>query len=99
MIDAASIPERIYGKLVNALLTDLTVKSATYYVSEKLVVRLRAPIYHARKGKRDGRSKRENFSLSVGSPNYAERQFIKTCVKTGEKFPVKKIQLKRIKVK
>jgi len=32
--------------------------------------------------------------LTIGRPNYAEREFIKLCKKAGEPFPVKKMQLK-----
>ena len=30
--------------------------------------------------------------LTIGKPNYLEREFIKKCVKAKEPFPVKKIQ-------
>lgn len=44
------------------------------------------------------RGKRENghteILLSVGKPNYVERQFIKQCKKAGVGFPLKKIQIR-----
>jgi len=36
--------------------------------------------------------------FTVGKPNYEEREFIKKCKKAGEPFPIKKIQLKFVKV-
>jgi len=32
--------------------------------------------------------------ISIGRPNYIERDFIKDCKKAGEPFPVKRVQLK-----
>lgn len=33
------------------------------------------------------------FVLKLGTPNYAEREFIKSCRKAKEPFPVKKVLL------
>ena len=33
--------------------------------------------------------------LRVGKPNYAEREFIKTALRAGEPFPIKKVQIRR----
>jgi hypothetical protein len=35
-----------------------------------------------------------DLRLTIGKPNYSERKFIKQCIKAGEPFPIKKIQLK-----
>jgi hypothetical protein len=98
MIDQTDIPSAVYGQLISLLLSDLTIRRATKYLSDKLVVRAVAPVFSF-PGRRDGRSKRETILVTVGSPNYAERQFIKSCKKAGESFPVKKIQLKFVKGK
>lgn len=41
---------------------------------------------------------KENLNVTLhltwGRPNYAERKFIKACVKAGERFPVRKIQVR-----
>jgi len=37
---------------------------------------------------------KESVLITVGRPNYAERKFIKLAKKAGEKFPIRKIQLK-----
>jgi hypothetical protein len=98
MIPYEMIPNNMFGKLMAALLADKSIKSATYYIRENLIVRARAQTYKYRKGKRtDNRSNRETFTITVGAPNYAERQFIKQLVKAGEPFPVKKMQLKYVK--
>lgn len=70
------------------LLADSTVKSATKYVSACFVVKL------TRKHKVDRRDRHEEFILTIGRPNYAERAFIKDCKAAGETFPVRKVQLK-----
>lgn len=63
-------------------------KSATKYISPDLVVK--ATLH----GKWSWRSRGKVIHVTYGKPNYAEREFIKKCKKAGEKFPVKKIQLK-----
>lgn len=34
------------------------------------------------------------FVVTIGRPNFLERQFIKSCKRAREPFPVRKIQLK-----
>jgi hypothetical protein len=95
MIPYEEIPPRIYGQLVEALSSDRSVKRATKYLSDKLVVRLSARTFGFRKGRRTTANDRsENFVLTIGAPNYAEREFIKKLKAADEPFPVKKIQLK-----
>lgn len=60
---------------------------ATKYVSPSETIKATL------RGKRD-RSKHIEILLSLGPPNYLEREFIKKAKKVGEPFPVKKIQLK-----
>ncbi len=38
-----------------------------------------------------------SVELTIGRPNFVERKFIKSCEKAGERFPVKKIQLKPLR--
>jgi len=69
---------------VAGLVLDGGARRATKYLSEKLVVK--ATIHcRARRG--------ASLVLTVGRPNYAERQFIKACKAAGESFPVKKPQI------
>lgn len=75
--------------------------TAMKYVSPRHVVRVTRQLVQGRIA-----PKNQNLELvvTVGKPNFLERRFIKQCQKAGEKFPVKKIQVKfppkkRIKVK
>ena len=63
-------------------------RSAVKYVSEKEVVKA------TRRGKPTKRAFQTQILLTIGRPNYAERKFVKLCQKSGEPFPVKKVQLK-----
>jgi len=63
-------------------------RKATLYESPKFVVKV------SRRHRVTLRDKRWEFVLTLGEPNYEEREFIKKCRKVGEPFPVKKIQLK-----
>lgn len=63
-------------------------KTATKYISPKLTVKA------TRVGTIDRRCKRNYLVVTVGAPNYKERIFIKHALKTQERFPIHKIQLK-----
>jgi hypothetical protein len=98
MIPFEEVPSKVYGQLAEILLSDKTIRRATKYLSPKLVVKLTARTYKYRNGKRGTKQDaHEDFVLTVGKPNYAERQFVKKLVAAGEPFPVKKIQLKFVK--
>lgn len=64
------------------------VKTATKFIDKSLTVRLTFV------GRVDRRNRRVHYALSIGSPNYTEREFIKKCQKAGEPLPVKKVQFK-----
>lgn len=66
----------------------LGAKKATAYISPTLVVKM------SRVFEMDGRERSVNMVLTVGSPNYTEKEFIALCNKARDPFPVKKIQLK-----
>lgn len=76
------------AQVVEALLTAGAHK-AIKYVSPDHVVCACLPAIH-----RSKRSRSTSIVLTFGKPNFAERKFIKACVKAGELFPVKKIQIK-----
>ena len=63
------------------------VRRATVYLSSDLVVKF------SRLRPRSLRDRSETLVFTVGKPNYRERLFVKMCVKAGEPFPVKKVQL------
>lgn len=69
------------------------VKTATKYLSDKLVIRA------TWQGKPSARNTRETMLVTYGVPNYLERNFIAACKKAGEPIPVKKVQLKAYPVK
>lgn len=69
------------------LLTDVTVHTATKYISPVQVVHL------SRIGRFSARQRSSHFHVKVGKPNYDEAKFVKLCQKAGEPFPVRKVQL------
>jgi hypothetical protein len=73
-------------EVTNALMIT-GAKKATKYLSPKDVVKA------TRFGK-PTRGKTMTFFVTIGRPNYAERAFIKTAKRAGERFPVKRVQLK-----
>ncbi len=79
-----------YNKVIEQVAERNDVIKATEYVSEKLIIRAVRRRVHK---KIDARGNVE-ITLTIGRPNYIERQFIKDCKKAGEPFPVKNIQLK-----
>lgn len=76
-----------------ALLNSGAVK-ATKYLSPKLVVKVKRKEFNGRTNPR-----LTELHVTFGVPNYEEREFIKACRKSGEPFPVGKIQLKFAKTK
>lgn len=73
---------------IDALLR-LEAIRATKYLNEKWVVRASRRTFN-------GKIHRGNIEvvLTIGKPNYQERDFIKKCKRAGESFPIRKIQLK-----
>lgn len=63
-------------------------KKATKFWSPRFVVKA------TRQGERDLRAKQVTVLITLGRPNYVEREFIKKATKAKEPFPIKKIQLK-----
>lgn len=80
------------GNLVDLVLNTENRK-AVKYISPTLTIKATL------RGKRDKRNKHKTVLVTVGAPNYLERQFIKKAKAAGEPFPVKKIQLKADKRK
>jgi len=87
------------AKVINALLTStngIFPRIATKFWDEGMVIRATRRTYEGKIRWRNGAP--VEILLHIGKPNYAEREFIKKCKKTGEPFPVKKIQLGFLKV-
>lgn len=72
-------------------------RRATKFLTDKQIVRATRKVV---KGKFiDKVGNNLEIILTLGKPNFAEREFIKACKKAGEKFPVRNIQLKFLKAK
>ncbi len=70
------------------LIIDSGAKKATQYISPTEVAKA------TRRGKARKSDRTVEILFTIGRPNYKEREFIKKCKKTGEPFPVKKIQVR-----
>lgn len=81
------VTSKVIGDVVS-MLDGIGACMATRYLDTNLIVRV------TRRGKHDRRDRAFEFVLTIGKPNFRERAFIKQCKKAGEKFPLKKIQLK-----
>lgn len=64
---------------------------ATKYFAPNHIIRATRKSYDFRGGPKDTTVE---IVLTIGKPNYAEREFVKKCKKAGEPFPVKKVQLR-----
>jgi hypothetical protein len=70
------------ASVIQALLSN-DVKKVTRFITPNVTVtatRLQRP---------DRRSRGESYVVTVGRPNYANREFIKECKAAGEPFPVR----------
>lgn len=85
------IPMNAISSVIEVLLRTEAVKAVKYLTPTLVVRAVRKRYDHLGKG--FARRKIE-VSLTVGVPNYVEKEAIALCVKAGEPFPVKKIRLK-----
>jgi len=83
------IPINIFGNLVEIMLR-ANAKRATKFFSETQIVRATRKLFNGKIYRRGN----IEIHITIGRPNYQEREFIKKCKKAGEVFPVKKIQVK-----
>lgn len=81
---------KVFSTLAECILSGGAYK-AVKYINEKMTVKATRKRF---KGKILKNERRIEIMFTVGQPNYEERDFIKKCKKTGEPFPVKKIQVK-----
>jgi len=82
-----TIDPKVFAAVCGALVAS-DAKTATKYLDEKTTVKA---TWH---NKPSGRNSREEMVVTFGTPNYADRIFIKECKKAGVPFPVKKIQFR-----
>lgn len=74
--------------VVSALLvTNLNARKATTFLGPNLVIKL------TRRFKVNKRDDRQDFVLTIGAANYAERKFVKACRKAGNPLPVRTVRL------
>ena len=62
-------------------------RKATAYISDSMVATATA------RHRPDKRSKRIEFVVKLGAPNFLERRFIRLCKKVGMCFPLRQVQL------
>lgn len=84
------ITRKSFSDLAEIILEGGAVK-ATKYFSENLTLKATRRLC---KGKIRKQGRTTEILFTIGKPNYAEREFIRKCKKSGEPFPVKKIQIK-----
>lgn len=96
------VTSTMVGEVVLCLLYSERAHSAAKYLDDKTVIRATRPVYTDRKSGRksldgDGaRATRVGIVVTLGALNYRDREFAKACKRSGEPFPVKKIQIRRI---
>lgn len=78
---------RDFQQVIDTLL-NYDVKTATKYISPKLVAR--ATWRH----KPSRKHTREEMVVTYGAPNYREVIFVKLALKAQEPFPIKKVQMR-----
>lgn len=81
------VSRKAISTVVEAVL-ELGARRATKFISPRDVVKA------TRRHKPDKRSNSTEVVVTIGRPNYAEREFIKRCRNANEPFPVRKLQLK-----
>jgi hypothetical protein len=77
-----------YNEVCDEIVKGGVIK-ATKYISPVFIIRAVRKLF----GKKITRGNIE-IVLTIGKPNYTEREFIKLCKKANEPFPIKKVQLK-----
>lgn len=83
--------DKIIGQVVNTVLEIRNIRQAVKYFSDKEVLSATRKLYG---GKTDRSERNVDIVLKYGRPNFEQRGFIKKCQKSGEPFPIKKIQIK-----
>ena len=85
-------------QVVDYILANNNVVRATKYLAPNMIIRGVRKTYKIYKRKPRTNHNVE-ISLTIGKPNYVEREFIALCKKAKEPFPVKKIQLRVYDIK
>lgn len=77
----------LFAAVVDALLK-FNARKATKFISPTETLKV------TRRGKIRRSDRQVHLIVTFGTPNFAEREFIKAARKAGEKFPIRKVQLK-----
>jgi hypothetical protein len=80
-------------KMIAQLEAERTIKTVTYFESPTHTEKV------TRQFKLFKNDRSATYIVTIGKPNYAEREFVKKCKQSGEPFPVKRLQLKFYPVK
>lgn len=83
---------------IDQMLADPTVRTATKVLAPRLTVRVSRRLYQGHNKKMFAKKVFE-FVVTIGRPNFETREFIKSCIKAGEPFPVNKIRLTHVRQK
>jgi hypothetical protein len=83
---------KAFSELADYILFGGDVYKATKYLTEQLTIKATRKRF---KNKIYKTGKITEIMFTIGRPNYQEREFIKLCKKSGEPFPIKKVQLKK----
>lgn len=84
-----------YNAVIGALIRTKSYR-ATKFISPSQVISATRIVIG---GRIDGRGRRADIQVKVGSPNYLQRLFIRAAQKAGEPFPVRKIQLQPLPIR
>ena len=76
------------GRVVETAMRQVDAQRVTLFIDEKTTLKA------TRTRRFDGRMRQETFVVTLGTPNYAERKFIKLLKAAGEPFPVKRLGYK-----
>lgn len=75
-------------EMIEQLEADYSIHKMTRFMSQQRTSKV------TRQGRPDKRNRQSTYVVTIGKPNYAEREFIKLLKRADEPFPVKKMQLK-----
>ena len=87
------LPNTTLNKLYAEMLANRNLRRVVQFLTPKLTVKLT----RQRRVRRN--ASQQTYLLTVGAPNFVERAKIKTLVKAGEPFPVKKLALQEFPAK
>lgn len=79
---------RKLGLAIGDVVMSTNVRRATAFISPKLTLKATA------QRRQDRRDKSATVLVTIGTPNFVERRFIKVCQKAGMGFPLNQIQWK-----